>query len=378
MRRAMVVASTVLCWVLSCHWGVAETFEDGRLEVYISTHADLQQGKYVLEEEIVRFIDEAEQTLDIAVQELRSGSVNLESHPIKDAILSAAGRGVQVRVILEKDYLTDEPAHANNRETYDELAAAANVAVRKDGNSDTFHDKFVVRDPGHETAAVLTGSTNFTDTGTRRNYNHILIIHFPSPESKYYDILGLYKAEFQEAWTGTYGNHVPAEKVRNYSIGSARVTVMFSPDNDPDDLLMEKIVEATQSLDLMMFVFGSNSPMLAGIINRFYTWQHQVEEGTRQTVEIRVGTESLFDRYWSACPPLRAVGVKVGLETNPDAKLHHKVAVIDGDTVVLGSYNWTRPANERNDENVVIIRHTGIAQLFTEAFDELWEARVVH
>ena len=44
----------------------------------------------------------------------------------------------------------------------------AGVDVITDLNPDIFHQKFVVRDTGTDTAATLTGSANFTrtDTGT--------------------------------------------------------------------------------------------------------------------------------------------------------------------------------------------------------------------
>ena len=50
-------------------------------------------------EVIVDFIDGAEATLDVAVQEL-------ESFPITEAIIRARQRGVVVKVVLESDYLS--------------------------------------------------------------------------------------------------------------------------------------------------------------------------------------------------------------------------------------------------------------------------------
>ena len=55
---------------------------------------------------IREFIGEADHSLAIAVQEI-------DSRPIAQAILAAKRRGVQVRVILEGDYLTEEKALAD-------------------------------------------------------------------------------------------------------------------------------------------------------------------------------------------------------------------------------------------------------------------------
>jgi phosphatidylserine/phosphatidylglycerophosphate/cardiolipin synthase-like enzyme len=36
-------------------------------------------------------------------------------------------------------------------------------------------------------------------------------------------------------------------------------------------------------------------------------------------------------------------------------KLHHKLMVIDESTIVAGSFNYTEPANDYNDENLFVI-----------------------
>jgi phosphatidylserine/phosphatidylglycerophosphate/cardiolipin synthase-like enzyme len=40
--------------------------------------------------------------------------------------------------------------------------------------------------------------------------------------------------------------------------------------------------------------------------------------------------------------------------------------VIDGETVITGSFNFTRAAEEKNLENLLIIRDAGLAQIYTE------------
>jgi phosphatidylserine/phosphatidylglycerophosphate/cardiolipin synthase-like enzyme len=52
--------------------------------------------------------------------------------------------------------------------------------------------------------------------------------------------------------------------------------------------------------------------------------------------------------------------------------MHEKVLVIDGEVVVLGSYNFSRNANEINDENVLIIRNSTIAEEFVREFERIY------
>ncbi len=53
-------------------------------------------------------------------------------------------------------------------------------------------------------------------------------------------------------------------------------------------------------------------------------------------------------------------------------KNHHKVFIVDGKTVITGSYNPSRNGNERNDENLVVIRDKNVADLFEKEFERLF------
>jgi phosphatidylserine/phosphatidylglycerophosphate/cardiolipin synthase-like enzyme len=48
--------------------------------------------------------------------------------------------------------------------------------------------------------------------------------------------------------------------------------------------------------------------------------------------------------------PAHAQAQKGGL-----SKLHHKLMVVDRHTVLAGSFNYTAPANEFNDENLFVV-----------------------
>ncbi len=52
--------------------------------------------------------------------------------------------------------------------------------------------------------------------------------------------------------------------------------------------------------------------------------------------------------------------------------MHHKFAIIDYQTVITGSYNWTKQAR-RNEENIVVIRDIDQAEAFVEKFESLKE-----
>lgn len=367
--KKLILLSCLLIYPLLSFSGTHK-FENGRIEIAISTKKEFKANQYPLESSIVSFINNATTTLDIAVQEIRWGHKVLGTNPIKEAIHKRAENEIKIRIILEKSYLKEG---SDNMDTFNTLSAHPNIEMISDKNSAIMHNKFVVRDYGTSNAALLTGSTNFTDTGVRRNYNHVVIIHFNGQRKKYFEILDKYNDEFNELWAGTYGKKEPGFEIPYYRLGRSTIRVLHSPDNDPDDYLLKLLTDAKSSIDVMMFTFGSNSSLMSGVINRFYAVKYVNRRPTKEKkVKIRVGMESQQAKYWSAYPTFKTLGVPLKLETNPEAKLHHKTAIIDNATVVLGSYNWTMSANEKNDENVIVIKNKGIAQVFTQAFEELW------
>jgi phosphatidylserine/phosphatidylglycerophosphate/cardiolipin synthase-like enzyme len=51
---------------------------------------------------------------------------------------------------------------------------------------------------------------------------------------------------------------------------------------------------------------------------------------------------------------------------------HHKFMVVDGKIVVTGSYNWSYSAEEKNDENLIVVSSPDIARLYEAEFNRVW------
>ena len=52
--------------------------------------------------------------------------------------------------------------------------------------------------------------------------------------------------------------------------------------------------------------------------------------------------------------------------------MHHKFALIDGKTLVNGSFNWTRQAVLNNRENVIVTSSNQLAKAFRQEFEKMW------
>jgi phosphatidylserine/phosphatidylglycerophosphate/cardiolipin synthase-like enzyme len=68
---------------------------------------------------------------------------------------------------------------------------------------------------------------------------------------------------------------------------------------------------------------------------------------------------------------MRLEGLPVRLDANGGA-MHHKVIIIDEERVITGSYNFSKNASRRNDENVLMIDSKDIAAQYLKEFDRIY------
>ena len=62
------------------------------------------------------------------------------------------------------------------------------------------------------------------------------------------------------------------------------------------------------------------------------------------------------NQKWAASHHIKdAVELYEVSKQGPLGKLHHKLMVIDKQVVIAGSFNYTGPANQLNDENIIIL-----------------------
>ncbi len=298
-----------------------------------------------LEGEIIGFIDGAEKSLEIAIQEI-------DNPNIANAIIRAKKRGISVRVVSEADYLSvKEPAedpHATDlsveNEVNRQLHAAmlrSKVWVRTDFNPRIFHQKFIIRDGN----AVLTGSTNFTETGTHKNLNHLLII-------KNEEVAEIFEREFREIKRGRFGRYsVDEDDAENTPkevvVDDIRVKVCFAPDHAPEMEVTKQMTKAKDRVDFAIFTFSKSS----GIDDAMLLLM-EAGRRVRGAIDARQGGQE-----WAATKPLANAGADLHFVHGSSklGKLHHKLMVIDDSIMIIGSFNYTGPANRFNDENIVVL-----------------------
>lgn len=130
----------------------------------------------------------------------------------------------------------------------------------------------------------------------------------------------------------------------------------FTPNNDCTTLIVSEIVKAKKSINIQAFVFTSIPIKLALASAKV----HGID--VKMILDKTQENNSAF--YFMTH------GVPVWIDYKPRIA-HNKVIIIDNDTVITGSFNFTTSAQIRNAENVLVIHDKTLAGLYLDN----WKAR---
>lgn len=313
-----------------------------QIEIYFSDPDNPEAGSYRggPDDALAQAIRDAQFSVDAAIYHL-----NLWS--IRDALLAAHDAGVMVRVVAESDNL-DEVEIQELRD--------AGIEVLGDRRESLMHNKFMVID-GLE---VWTGSMNFTVNGAYRNDNNL--IHIRSSQ-----LAQNYTTEFEEMFVqDMFGDDVIAHTPHpNLNIDGTTVETYFSPDDNTDAHIISAIQSAEENIYFLAFSFTSD-PIAEALLERSAAGMDVA--GVFEESQYFSNTGGEFDY-------LSEAGLDVRLDGN-DQNMHHKVFIIDGKIVITGSYNFSRSAEEHNDENTLIIYSSEVAAQYMAEFERVFEKAV--
>lgn len=142
--------------------------------------------------------------------------------------------------------------------------------------------------------------------------------------------------------------------------GSVHAEVLFSPEDDGAGRLVALLDGARRRVDCCVFTITDDR--ISSAIRRAH------ERG----VAVRVITDNdKADDRGSDARDLARAGVDVRVDRTAH-HMHHKFALFDRQSLVTGSYNWTRSASQVNQENLVVLSHQSLISRFEKYFDALW------
>lgn len=137
---------------------------------------------------------------------------------------------------------------------------------------------------------------------------------------------------------------------------ASAVSVHFSPRGGCTAAIVKEVAQARKDILLQAYSFTSRE--IASAVAR------RRRGGVK--VEAILDSGNLTGKY-SAATFLSHAGVPVLIDA-AHAIAHNKVIVIDGRTVITGSFNFTRAAEERNAENLLILHNAGLARKYIDNY----------
>jgi len=130
--------------------------------------------------------------------------------------------------------------------------------------------------------------------------------------------------------------------------------VCFSPDGDCTRAIVDQIDNAKSEILIQAYSFTS-TPIAKALVNAHKRGVH---------VEIILDKSNKSKKY-SAGDFTAHMGVTTYIDSR-HAIAHNKIIIIDKETVITGSFNFTKAAEEKNAENLLIMKSKELAKTYIE------------
>jgi len=140
----------------------------------------------------------------------------------------------------------------------------------------------------------------------------------------------------------------------------AKTEVYFSLYDNPQKEIIKNINQAQAFINIAMYTFTDKEILLS------------LTNAQNRGVKVRVYLDrSQIESTYSVSRLLVQKGIKVRISSN-NYIMHNKFAIIDNRLLLTGSYNWTFAANNKNEENLMIIDDPEVIARYQNQFEKLW------
>jgi phosphatidylserine/phosphatidylglycerophosphate/cardiolipin synthase-like enzyme len=323
---------------------------------------------------LTTFIREAKQTLDFAIYDMRF------SDPLKSSLSSALRERAEASVKIRFCYDADKPSPPNVAAGQDPAPAGTGAFIqslgypwRRIAGMKLMHSKFVLRDG----QSIWSGSANMTDDAFTLMENNIVEID-AQPLASYY------AQNFEQLWEKQNFEHtgdIHSEPVPlTFSNQSANARVMFSPGCglEIDSEIARRVRAAQRRVRICSLLINSGTLIgeLGNLLRRGRVAVDGIYDRT-QMEQVYVQWREVPQNRWKigVLQEIIARAGLIGKNSTPYTPagrhnfMHNKVLVID-DTVITGSYNFSRSA-QFNAENILFIESAPLADTYSAYIDHL-------
>lgn len=194
---------------------------------------------------------------------------------------------------------------------------------------------------------IFTGTWNPTHQGTYLNDNYMVLVSSKKLTQWY-----------EAVWAHVYNRNKKIPPPLKLDLLGTTILALSCPQHSCEKHVIQTLTQAQEFVHVLAFSFTSNSIA------------DQLIDLHNNNVSIEVLYETTRISTHSTNKLLESSGITVYYDNNPYT-MHEKLIIIDNKTVIVGSYNPSQNANTRNDENILIISNTTIAQAFDKEFHRI-------
>jgi phosphatidylserine/phosphatidylglycerophosphate/cardiolipin synthase-like enzyme len=135
-------------------------------------------------------------------------------------------------------------------------------------------------------------------------------------------------------------------------------SVYFSPHGGCTEAIVKELGQAKTSVLVQAYHFTS-APIAKALLDAH-------KRGVK--VEVILDRSQRSEKY---SPATFLSNQRIPVRIDGTHKIaHNKIIVIDGEPVLTGSFNFTKQAEEKNAENLLVIRDRKLAELYTKNWKE--------
>ena len=177
------------------------------------------------------------------------------------------------------------------------------------------------------------------------------------------EIAQIYEQEFEQMYNNHFhGKKAKIEQKENILLGESIVSVYFSP---TDKAITEKIIPLINNAHKYIYV-----PAFVITHKRF---TQALINAKLRGVDVRIILDATNARnQHTTHETMRKNNILVKTE-NYAGKMHAKSILIDDNYLIIGSMNFSKSGESRNDENILIIENPYLTKYYKDFFNYLWQ-----
>jgi phosphatidylserine/phosphatidylglycerophosphate/cardiolipin synthase-like enzyme len=294
--------------------------------------------------EILFNINNAKDSIDIAVY----GYSKVPE--LENALKGAIARGVKVRLVYDMD--------SKNNNIYENTSDLVKLIPISNNDSKSLHPQYIMHNKFYifDNKVLITGSANMANTDMSGfNSNCVIVINSP-------EIAKIYTDEFEQMLNGLFHEQkAKRELLSTFNLYNSEFQIFFSPqDESITNAILPLIRNAKKYIYIPTFVL-TNKALSDELIS-----------AKKRGVDVKIIIDALnASSKYSKHKLLRENGILVKTE-NYAGKMHSKSIIIDNEYTIIGSMNFSNSGEKKNDENLIVIKDSGISQFYREFFLYQW------